>query len=187
MVFPGSSQVTNQGNLQFVNNSFNYLQFSFDLSLKGGQYQCKQLDDYVVDLNPSKPYSFLEICFFDRNNENRWVADFEILFMRDGDYNSSYFFGGNDRGAQYGYHQIAQWQSATYQRYFPENVYWTNFTLPIEVLFNQVCIFNACGTNLIYCPAYTNFTGSFVVRDYTTTTPVEANTVNSSCAPSPTV
>ena len=123
------------------------MQFTFDLSLKGGQYQCKQLDDYV-DLNLSKQNSFFEICFVDRNNENRWVSDFEILFMRDGDYNSSYFFGGNDIGAQYGYHQIDKWNSTTYQRYFVDNVCWTNFTLRIEVLFNQVCIFNACGTNL---------------------------------------
>ena len=187
MVFPGSSQITNQGVLHFVNNSYNSLQFTFDLSLKGGQYQCKQLDDYVVDLNPGKENSFLELCFIDRNIERRWVANFEILFMRDGDYNSSYFFGGNDEGAQYGYHQIAQWNSQTYQRYIVETVYWTNFTLPIQVLFNQVCIFNACGTSKIYCPNYSNFTGSFVVRDYTTTTPVEANSVNSSCTVSQTV
>jgi len=185
MVFPGSSQVTNQGNLQFVNNSFNYLQFSFDLSLKGGQYQCKTID-YVVDVNPTSPGNKLDICFFDRNNENRWVADFEILFMRDGDYNSSHFFGGNDRGAMYGNNQVAQWQHDTYQRYFTEPVYWTNVTNHINLAFNQVCIVNACGTQLIYCPGYTNFTGSFIIHGFTTTTPIEPNYVNSTCAPSAT-
>jgi len=177
MVFPGSSQITNQGLLQYVNNSFNSMQFTFDLTLKGGQYQCNTLDDYVTDVNPSKPSTFLQVCFFSETIVGRWVADFEILFMRDGDYNSSYFFGGNDQGAQYGYHQIANWESQTYQRYFPEAVYWTNYTLPVQVLFNQVCIFNACGTMQVYCPDYTNFTGSFIIKGFTTSTPVVPNYV----------
>ena len=66
MVFPGSSQITNQGLLQYVNNSFNALTFTFDLSLKGGQYQCKTLDDYVTDVNPSKTGTFFQVCFLMR-------------------------------------------------------------------------------------------------------------------------
>lgn len=183
MVFPGSSQIQDQGVILLVNKSFNSLQFAFDITLKGGQYKCKNLDP-VEDTYPEKSNSFLELCFKARSSAHHWAADFEILFMSNNSYNTSYYFGGNDQGAQYGTYQIAKWSSLSYQRYIEETIYFTSAVLPINVQFNQLCVMNACGTNGIYCPDYSNFTGNLIVRNFTTTTPLDINSVNYSCVPS---
>ena len=94
---------------------------------------------------------------YDVNEKNRCLADFEILFMDSTASNpisTSFFFGGNGVGAEYGNTRFQEWTGSTtsgtgrYQTYTPT---FTRFltkttTSPLLLNFDTVSIFNSCGS-----------------------------------------
>lgn len=172
MVHAGFAEVNGAGIIEYVSGDFNSLVFNFDITLAGGQFQC--LDIHPTTSLTSNVESYLDVCYFNTNAKNRWVADLELLFQKDNVYASSYYFGGNDVGANYGIVQIATWDITKYHQYTTDEVTFNGPTLNIPAGYSQVCIFCACG-RYSYCPDSQRFKGSFRLRGYATgSTPTPA-------------
>lgn len=64
---------------------------------------------------------------------------------------------------------------------------WTSVTSSsINSGFTRVCVFNACGSNGVYCPEKRSFSGRIVIPRYTTTTVLDTSSSTLLCLPSPT-
>jgi len=175
------------------------IRFVFKTLLFGGEYSCSKLSSPVA--YTSSTSTFFGICVYDVNEKSRWLADFELLFMDSTVSNpisTSYFFGGNGVGAEYGNTRFQEWSGNTdtgtgrYQTYTPHlSRYFTEITTsPLLLNFDTVCVFNSCGSEDskgtgYYCSDYAQFNGSFFLKDFSTTSSVNTtvNSQNEFCMP----
>jgi len=179
MVHAGYAQVYNAGTIEYVSGDFNSLLFNFDVTLAGGQYQC--LDIHPTESLSSGVESYLDVCYFNTNYNDRWVADLEIFFQKDDNYATTYYFGGNDVGANYGVTQIASW-GTSFQTYFlpTQEAAFSGTTIYVPEGFSQVCIFCACGRNA-YCTDSQQMKGTFRLRGLSTGSTATAATIQPGC------
>jgi len=156
------------------------LTFTFDLTLKGGEYQCKSFAA-ATTTDPSASSSYVTFNFLDTNSNGHWVSDFMPFVMKDNSLQTSQYIGGNPFGADIGYEQIAAYDSS-FLAYRSTCVDFDKETELIDAGFNQFCIHNSCGSVNTFCSSSANFKGEISFDKFETSTAVEVDTINPSCA-----
>jgi len=166
--------------MQLVSNTKDLI-VNYKVAIYARHEQCLDIDAVTMEGNNT----YLAVAFQDFNYFGHWVADFEVMFVTDGNYSGAYYFGGNQNGANYGNIQVGAWNSY-YEAYITTCVTYTNYVTTIPSGFNSVCIYNACGYYYDQCstdyPGYydpyhydvdfAQFWGQVRLSDYSTTTPI---------------
>jgi hypothetical protein len=157
------------------------LTFSFNVNLKSNAYQCFSINA-ATTIDPTLTSTFFEIAYLDTNTMQRFASDFELLLLQGNTFSKSQYLGGTQ--LTYGKSNRATFP-ATYRQYITECVYWSDYTTP-KILdnFNQVCIYNSCGSYGVYCPDSARFSGQVILHNFkTTTTPGSTTTFTPACYP----
>jgi len=151
----------------------------FNVSLRSDERACQSLNA-AVKVDAESTATLVEIAFLDIQTAGygRHASDFELLLLKDGLYSVSQFIGGNPyQHINYGERRLATFD-VTYQQYLTECVYWTDYTNPaILAGFDEVCIYNACGSYNVFCTDFTQdpadkrtFLGQVIINGFKTTT-----------------
>lgn len=129
----------------------------------------------------------VQISFTDSSVGN-YASDYELFLTKVINFQgSSQYIGGSPYGGNYGTTQIDALGDTFGQITSSSQCnQWLSPTLSSITGFTRVCVFNACGSNGVYCSGKRRFTGLIVIPRFTTTTLLDSSTTNPLYLPSPT-
>lgn len=170
--------------IKLVSKASGELAFKFDVTLAGGNYICKTIDA-AVSLDEHASNSFVSFSFSDVNIKGHWVSDFVPFVMTNNAISTAQYIGGNSFGMEIGNERLAVYP-AYFNQYLSSCVDFNQQISLITPGFTQVCVFNSCGSNNIYCQDSTNFKGEIIFDKFTTSSAIESDTINPQCTASST-
>jgi hypothetical protein len=176
---PSSSAGSCTDSICVSNSTKNAITFNFNVTLLSGDKACKSINA-AVKVDSSVKTTLVQMAWKDVQTAGygRYASDFELVLRKSSTLAGSQFIVGNpDSHILYGREQIGTYD-VTYQQYLTECIYWTDYTSPVvKAGFDQVCIYNACGSNGQLCHEYTKdtydkrqFIGQVIINNFKTTT-----------------
>lgn len=160
-----------------MDTSQDSLSFAFDVQLEGGAKKCFYLQNLAAKDNSNQ---LIKLAFKRLSNRGRYASDLQVLFQSDQQTLATQTIGGNPFGLNYAGMSIGEFYSS-YRRPIDDCVYGTDYaTSPISS-FNEICIFNACGSFGVYCSDPVRFVGQIIVDGFTTSSIAKPGSFSPPC------